>query len=123
MAPTIYEDTNPRELSELLSEVNTGSAVLPEFQRNFVWDPPDVASLLVSIMEGYPAGSVLRIRNTNDYFQWRRFQGASAATAIKPVFLVLDGQQRLTSLYQALYGVGEERFFVVLELVKDDRRL
>lgn len=117
MPQTIYEDTNPRELSELLSEVHNGSAVLPEFQRSFVWDAPDVAGLLTSLMEGYPAGSILRVRNTDDYFEWRRFEGVSTPTATKPVFLVLDGQQRLTSLYQALYGAGDERFFVRVGLM------
>lgn len=63
--PTIYEDTNPRELKELVAEVHAGSSVLPEFQRNFVWDPGAIASLINSIAQGYPAGSILRLRTVS----------------------------------------------------------
>jgi hypothetical protein len=114
MPATIYEDTNPRDLRELLAEIHTGSAVVPEFQRNFVWEPRAIAELLTSLKESYPAGSILRVRNTQDHFKWRRCEGADQATATKPVFLVLDGQQRLTSLYQSLYGKGQHVFYLRL---------
>lgn len=110
--PTIYEDTNPRELKELVGEVHSGSSVLPEFQRNFVWDPGAIAGLIHSIAQSYPAGSILRIRNTKNLFQWRLFEGVDKPTAAQPVFLVLDGQQRLTSLHSALYGTGSHFFFL-----------
>ena len=35
----IFEDTNPRDLKELLSQIGNGEAALPDFQRDFVWDP------------------------------------------------------------------------------------
>ena len=108
---TLYEDTNPRSLRELLSEVHNGTAVLPDFQRDFVWDAPSVDELVVSIANNFPAGSLLRIRNSQEYFAWRPFQGSDRPPG-KPTFLVLDGQQRLTSLFQAFYGVGTFRFFL-----------
>lgn len=109
---TIYEDTNPRTLKELVGEVHSGSCVLPEFQRDFVWDPGAIASLINSVIKGYPAGSLLRIRNTKNLFQYRAFAGVTSPTATTPVFLVLDGQQRLTSLHNALYGTGSHSFFL-----------
>ena len=110
----IYEDTNPRELKELLSQIHVGESVLPDFQRDFVWDPNMTMELIVSIAENFPAGSLLRIRNTKNLFAYREFEGAPALNNRKPTYLVLDGQQRLTSLYQAFYGVGESRYYLDL---------
>lgn len=109
---SMFEDTNPRELKELLRQIQDRESVLPEFQRDFVWDPSMTQELITSIAQNYPAGSILRIRNTHDLFANRSFQGAPTLNGKKPTFLVLDGQQRLTSLYQAFYGVGEHRYFL-----------
>jgi hypothetical protein len=111
----IYEDTNPRELKDLLRQIHKGEAVLPDFQRDFVWDPYMTMELIISIAENYPAGSLLRIRNTQNLFAFREFAGAPQLNGEKPTYLVLDGQQRLTSLYQAFYGVGENKFFLNLK--------
>src|SRR5690242_12951573 len=97
----IYEDTNPRELKDLLRQIHKGEAVLPDFHRDFVWDPYMTMELIISIAVIYPAGSLLRIRNTQNLFAYREFAGAPSLNGQKPVYLVLDGQQRLTSLYQA----------------------
>ncbi len=107
----LFEDTNPRALKELLGQIQSGETALPDFQRDFVWEPIATQDLIVSIANNYPAGSLLRIRNTHDFFARRAFEGAPALKG-KPTFLVLDGQQRLTSLYQAFYGCGEHRFYV-----------
>lgn len=111
----IYEDTNPRELKELLYQIHNRDTVLPDFQRDFVWDPGMTTELIISIAENYPAGSLLRIRNTQNLFAYREFQGVPTKNGRKPIYLILDGQQRLTSLYQAFYGVGENRFFLNLK--------
>lgn len=107
----IFEDTNPRGLKELLSQIDNGEAALPDFQRDFVWDPNATQELIISIASGYPAGSLLRIRNTRDYFKPREFAGAATLTE-KPTYLTLDGQQRLTSLYQAFYGKGTYGYYL-----------
>lgn len=109
---SLFEDTNPRPLKELLLQIHSREAVLPDFQRDFVWDPSATQELIVSIAQNYPAGSLLRIRNTQNLFACREFQGAPALKGGKSTYLVLDGQQRLTSLYQAFYGVGDHRYFV-----------
>ncbi|MBM3178935.1 MAG: DUF262 domain-containing protein [Chloroflexi bacterium] len=117
----LYEDTNPRELKELLRQINGGETVLPDFQRNFVWDPNMTMELIISIAENYPAGSLLRIRNTQNLFAYREFEGAPALNGLKPIYLVLDGQQRLTSLYQAFYGIGESRYYLNLQNLLDNK--
>lgn len=110
----LFEDTNPRALKELLGEIHSRTSVLPDFQRDFVWEPGATQELIVSIANAYPAGSILRVRDTRRVFACREFEGAPALNGTPHTFLVLDGQQRLTSLYQAFYGVGEHRYFLDL---------
>ncbi len=108
----IFEDTNPRALKELLGEIHGRTMVLPDFQRDFVWEPGATQELIVSIANNYPAGSILRVRDAKGVFAVREFEGAPSLNGAKHTFLVLDGQQRLTSLYQAFYGVGEHRYYL-----------
>ena len=115
----LFEDTNPRALKELLAEIHNRSAVLPDFQRDFVWDPSATKELIVSIANNYPAGSILRVRDAKRVFAVREFEGAPVRAGATHTFLVLDGQQRLTSLYQAFYGVGEHRYYLDLGKLKD----
>ena len=115
----LFEDTNPRALKDLLSEIHNRSTVLPDFQRDFVWEPSATQELIVSIANNYPAGSILRVRDAMHAFAAREFEGAPPLDGAKHTFLVLDGQQRMTSLYQAFYGVGEHRYFLDLRKLAD----
>src|SRR5688572_9931696 len=116
---SLFEDTNPRALKELLGEIHNRSTVLPDFQRDFVWEPGATQELIVSIANNYPAGSILRVRDAKRVFAAREFEGAPALNGVKHTFLVLDGQQRLTSLYQAFFGVGEHLYFLELRKLMD----
>lgn len=112
---TLFEDTNPRKLQQLLTEIHHRTAVLPDFQRGFVWEPMATRDLIISIANNFPAGSILRVRDTQRAFAVRVFEGAPELPDVQHTFLVLDGQQRLTSLYQAFYGVGEHRYYIDLQ--------
>jgi len=68
MIGNIFEDTNPRKLSELLTLIHSCDTALPDFQRSFVWDPIATQELIISIASYYPAGSPLRARNSNALF-------------------------------------------------------
>jgi hypothetical protein len=116
---SLFEDTNPRALKDLLTEIHNRSTALPDFQRDFVWEPSATQELIVSIANNYPAGSILRVRDAKRVFAAREFEGAPALDGAKHTFLVLDGQQRLTSLYQAFYGIGEHRYFLDLGKLRD----
>src|SRR5689334_19467273 len=94
----IFEATNPNEVEEMLGTIPHRQMVLPDFQRDFVWDPSATQELIVSIAYNYPAGSILRVRDTERSFAAREFQGAPELGDAIHTFLVLDGQQRLTSL-------------------------
>ncbi len=103
------------KLRFLLESIHNREVALPDFQRDFVWDPRATEELIESILQNYPAGSLLRIKNRGDFlFAPREVAGAPALGGHSPSYLVLDGQQRLTSLYQALYGTGNHRYFISL---------
>lgn len=116
---SLFEDTNPRALKELLADIHNRTMVLPDFQRDFVWEPGATQELIVSIANNYPAGSILRVRDATQMFAAREFDGAPPSPGRQHTFLVLDGQQRLTSLYQAFYGVGEHRYYLDLRALLD----
>jgi hypothetical protein len=116
---SLFEDTNPHTLKDLLAEIHNRTMALPDFQRDFVWEPGATQDLIVSIANNYPAGSLLRVRDAKRAFAAREFEGAPVLDGAKHTFLVLDGQQRLTSLYQAFYGVGEHRYYLDLNKLID----
>jgi hypothetical protein len=69
---------------------------------------------------------LLAIRNANSthsYFAAREFQGAPLLNGHRSTYLILDGQQRLTSLYQAFYGVGEYQYFLRLQNLIDGQEM
>jgi restriction endonuclease Mrr len=105
--------TIPRSMLQLLAELDAGQLALPDFQRTFVWAPDETRELLVSMIRSFPAGALLFLQGGSATFKARATEGAPSLAG-RPSYLVLDGQQRLTSLYQAIYGVGESRFFLDL---------
>ena len=113
-------ETNPKRLKSLLAAIDERELALPDFQRSFVWDPNATELLLESIASGFPAGSLLFIKHRDDLFAIREFEEAPKLNG-RPHAVVLDGQQRLTSLYQALTGRGDFRYFISMEpLLEDD---
>ncbi|ACU39970.1 DUF262 domain-containing protein [Actinosynnema pretiosum subsp. pretiosum] len=90
-------------LKDLLTQVDKGEAQLPEFQRGWVWPDRNIASLITSISLGYPAGTAMMLKQGGDVrFKTRSVEGAPRSNVV-PDRLILDGQQRLTSLYQSLF--------------------
>jgi hypothetical protein len=103
--------TVPRKLLSLLDNLDSGQLALPDFQRSFVWAPEATRELLVSMIRSFPAGALLLLQGGSSTFKARAVEEAPPLQ-VAPANLVLDGQQRLTSLYQAIYGVGQSRFFL-----------
>lgn len=95
-------DTN---LSQLLDEVNSGKTQLPEFQRDWTWDDNRIRGIIASLSQGYPMGAIMRLQygNPDIKFKYRTLKGVGQRD-LTPDFLVLDGQQRLTSIYQATFS-------------------
>lgn len=116
----------------LVDKATAGQIVLPEFQRNFVWGRDDIRDLLVSILRNYFIGTFLFLRADHEDtpFAIRPIAGLSTSIQqLKPEWMVLDGQQRITSLYYVFNGPNTPlrwtkypyRFFLDLnKVLKDD---
>lgn len=91
-------------LQQLLAQARAGDLQLPDFQRGWVWDDDHITSLLASISLSYPIGAVMTLQTGNPdvRFRPRPLEGVQLAKQVEPEFLLLDGQQRATSLYLAL---------------------
>ncbi len=100
--------SNEVPLAQLLDQSATGVLQLPDFQRGWVWDDDHIRSLLASISLSYPIGAVMTLlvsRNSEVNFKARVLEGVKASSVRTPQSLLLDGQQRLTSLFQALVSM------------------
>ena len=97
--------TNDRPISELMISINKGAIQLPDFQRGWVWEDGRIKALIASITNNYPVGAAMFLEYGNDNirFKYRVIEGVTATDVI-PTELILDGQQRLTSIYSSLYS-------------------
>ncbi len=84
---TTFDSTN-EQLSHMLATIRTGKTQLPDFQRGWVWDDEHIRCLLASISRSFPVGAVMMF--------------LTLPANVEPERLILDRQQRLTSLFQAL---------------------
>ena len=92
-------------LQDLLRGIESGRIQLPDFQRGWVWDDYRIRSLIASVSREFPIGSVLTLKaeDTDVRFATRLIEGVNATDVHRePDTLILDGQQRLTALFQVL---------------------
>jgi hypothetical protein len=96
------------ELGQYLGWTRNGEIQLPDFQRGYKWEDERIRQLLVTVLRGHPLGAVMLLKtgNTQVRFKPRAIEGVNLAPGVEAKFLLLDGQQRLTSLTQALSGDG-----------------
>lgn len=101
----------PKHLSETLSsileQIEKGQIKIPQFQRNFVWTIQKSADLIDSIVKGYPIGTFIFWKTKEQLRSIRNLGGADLPETPdgESVYFVLDGQQRLASLYCCLKGL------------------
>ena len=99
--------TNPVLLTTLMAQVGSGELQLPDFQRSWVWDDDRIRRLLVSVLRQFPIGAILLLTEGDQLrFSKRPIEGVICDEDALPDEYLLDGQQRLTSLYQALKFEG-----------------
>ena len=109
-------DINQKLLKETVEKVKSSELALVHFQREYVWDADRVKKLLHSICMAYPIGTLLFLKQGSAGLAKRGFEGQQYVE--KDVqFLVLDGQQRLTSLFHALIAPQEQLYFFDLSKV------
>lgn len=102
MAKELFERID-RKVSSILDEVISGRIGLPDLQRPFVWSDSKVRELLDSMMKGFPIGYMMLWASPTDY-QNTKSIGSNEKQYHRPDDLVIDGQQRITSLLAALTG-------------------
>jgi hypothetical protein len=95
-------NTNPVDLHKLLEECQSGILQLPDFQRSWVWDEERIKGLIASISRAFPVGALMTLETGGPVnFKPRPVEGAPLESKnTKPLALLLDGQQRMTSLFQ-----------------------
>jgi hypothetical protein len=91
------------KVSELVGMISRGELKLPEMQRQYVWRATRVRDLLDSLYRGYPSGVILAWQ-TDEAVDTRDFAVETLGKGVKGGMLLLDGQQRLTSLSAILSG-------------------
>lgn len=98
--------SNDTSLHDILKGINNGTTRLPDFQRGWVWDDERIRRLIASITSSYPLGAVMFLEYGGDSvrFKSRIFTNVTDNNGKTPEMLVLDGQQRLTSLYCSMYS-------------------
>src|SRR6202046_1719241 len=89
---------------QLIDKVEHGELVLPEMQRRYVWPATRVRDLLDSLYRGYPSGAIL-VWETDREMPSRNLAVDQNRSPFKGHKLLLDGQQRLTSLTAILRGI------------------
>lgn len=96
----------PYDLRTLLNDVNIGRIGLPDLQRPFVWKDNKVRELLDSMIKGFPIGYIMLWESPQFYDSNKSGHiGIDAKKIDVPKSLVIDGQQRLTALIAAIYGI------------------
>lgn len=97
-------DSTKVALPDIIRDITAGKVQLPDFQRGWVWDDSHVRSLLVSVARSFPVGAVMLLDTGGEVrFQVRPIENVDFPNGIpEPEKLILDGQQRLTSLTQVL---------------------
>ena len=88
------------EISQVIDRIESGALALPMFQRGYVWNRPQVKKLFRSIYLGYPVGGLLIWETDAGSTDVRAGQAVGSGT----INLLLDGQQRATSLYGVIKG-------------------
>jgi Protein of unknown function DUF262 len=103
-------DTQPSattlDLEELVTRAWSGGIRVPHFQRDFRWGSSDVVRLFDSIVRGYPIGSLLLWVRSSPAARLRLGSLEIDAPASEAALWVVDGQQRITSLANALHPAG-----------------
>jgi len=93
-------------IGDILSQIDLGAMALPEFQRGYVWNRDQVRELMTSLYKRYPVGGLLIWKTRTESAHAR----GDGQRSLGYVDLILDGQQRVTSLYGVICGKPPQFF-------------
>lgn len=102
-------------ITDLVNDIKRGSIKIPQFQRDFIWSKEKAASLMDSILKGYPIGTMILWKTKERLRAVRNIGGIKLPETPSGDFIqyVLDGQQRLTSLFATLIGAKVRRNYKI----------
>jgi len=98
----LLEEPEKITIKQILSWVEDDQLGIPDFQRDFIWSRPDIEDLFESILRGYYIGAFLFWSTSNRDLNPTRIYGIESSRPFHPTYIVLDGQQRISSLYYAM---------------------
>jgi hypothetical protein len=102
------EKAESKHLDKILSDIRDGKYVIPDFQREFEWNPWDVNGLITSIFMDYYIGTLLLWKASDENVRVLSCEGIKGYKGnLKPEHIVLDGQQRLTAMFFAFFNPDE----------------
>lgn len=103
--PIARFESTKLSLNDILNDVGEGKIQLPDFQRVWVWDDDHIRDLITSVSLSFPIGAIMTLKTggSDVSFKPRPIEGTRRPIPqVEPDILVLDGQQRLTALFQSL---------------------
>ena len=102
-------------ITDLINDIKRGSIKIPQFQRDFIWSKEKAASLMDSILKGYPIGTMILWKTKETLRSVRNIGGIDLPETPAGDFIqyVLDGQQRLTSIFATLIGAKVRRDYKI----------
>ena len=107
------------KISQILDKIDEGQLFVPAFQREYVWKKDDVKALLNSLIHEYPTGTILSWETNSP----PELKGSVVYNEnMGAVKLILDGQQRITSLYLIIRGEIPP-YYEMKDLINDVRNL
>ena len=112
----LQPENQPKKYDHLFADIDTGRIKIPKFQRDFVWNKEQTARLIDSLIKGYPIGTFILWKTKEELRHVKNVGNISLPDAPTGefVYYVLDGQQRITSLYAVRKG---------LRLTKDGKEI
>ena len=113
----VNPDYTRKPVGRWMDEMYLGELALTDFQRSRVWSPEFVSRYLKAILIGQPTGTLLMVEPGND-LQGRAIDGNDADIS-QATTLILDGQQRLTSLWHGLMDAGNRRYYIKVKNIAD----
>jgi hypothetical protein len=105
-------------IDTLISRINSGRLALPDFQRDFVWTPSQIAELLDTVARQWPMGSLLLL-NGSELFEAREIECAPKLKNNVADIYLLDGQQRVTSLFHAVTNTSKYCYYIDFNTLHD----
>ena len=103
----LQPENQPKKYEHLFNDIDRGIIKLPKFQRDFVWGKEQTASLIDSVLKGYPIGTFILWKTKEELRHFKNIGNANLPAKRKGDYVqyVLDGQQRITSLYAVRKGL------------------